>query len=146
MRFPRHDTGVGCHFLLQGIFLTQGLNLSLLLGRWILYYWPFRQAQPLSLLFLNPEVASMCPFHLVLKWPTLSIQWRLKTSWRHSPQMQWVPPWQSPPCRWPCLWPGSQFSPSTSAPLFSSAPTLCCPPAPASIHSFTVFPFPFLLF
>ena len=28
--FPGKNTGVGCHFLLQGIFLTQGLNLSLL--------------------------------------------------------------------------------------------------------------------
>ena len=27
---PGKDTGVGCHFLLQGIFLTQGANLSLL--------------------------------------------------------------------------------------------------------------------
>ena len=25
--FPGKNTGVGCHFLLQGIFLTQGLNL-----------------------------------------------------------------------------------------------------------------------
>ena len=24
--FPGKDTGVGCHFLRQGIFLTQGLN------------------------------------------------------------------------------------------------------------------------
>ena len=31
------NTGVGCHSLLQGIFLTQGLNLDLLLYRWILY-------------------------------------------------------------------------------------------------------------
>ena len=30
MGFPRQDTGVGWHFLLQGIFLTQGLNLCLL--------------------------------------------------------------------------------------------------------------------
>ena len=28
--FPGKNTGVGCHFLLQGIFLTQGLNLHLL--------------------------------------------------------------------------------------------------------------------
>ena len=28
--FPGKNTGVGCHFLLQGIFLTQGSNLSLL--------------------------------------------------------------------------------------------------------------------
>ena len=28
--FPGKNTGVGCHFLFQGIFLTQGLNLHLL--------------------------------------------------------------------------------------------------------------------
>ena len=28
--FPGHNTGVGLHFLLQGIFLTQGSNLHLL--------------------------------------------------------------------------------------------------------------------
>ena len=27
---PGKDTGLGCHFLLQGIFLNQGLNSSLL--------------------------------------------------------------------------------------------------------------------
>ena len=39
--FPGKNTGVGCHFLLQGIFLTQGLNLNLLrllIGRWFLYH------------------------------------------------------------------------------------------------------------
>ena len=30
--FPGKNTGVGCHFLLRGIFLTQGLNVRLL--RW----------------------------------------------------------------------------------------------------------------
>ena len=28
--FPGKNTGVGCHFLLQGVFLTQGLNSGLL--------------------------------------------------------------------------------------------------------------------
>ena len=28
--FPGKNSGVGCHFLLQGIFPTQGLNLHLL--------------------------------------------------------------------------------------------------------------------
>ena len=28
MGFPSKNTGVGCHFLLQVIFLTQGLNLD----------------------------------------------------------------------------------------------------------------------
>ena len=30
MEFSSKHTGVGCHFLLQGIFLAQGLNLRLL--------------------------------------------------------------------------------------------------------------------
>ena len=33
MGFPSKNTGVGCHFLLQGIFLTQFLNLGLLYRR-----------------------------------------------------------------------------------------------------------------
>ena len=37
--FPSKNMGVGYHFLLQEIFLTQGSNLSLLLGRRILYHW-----------------------------------------------------------------------------------------------------------
>ena len=35
--FPGKNTGVGCHFLLQGIFLTQGLNLGLQHCRKTLY-------------------------------------------------------------------------------------------------------------
>ena len=38
MGFPRKESGVGCHFLLQGIFLTPGSNLYLLLSRQILYH------------------------------------------------------------------------------------------------------------
>ena len=30
MDFPNNNTGVGCHFLLRGIFPTQGLNLCFL--------------------------------------------------------------------------------------------------------------------
>ena len=33
--FPGKNTGVGCHFLLQGIFWTQESNLSL----WHLLHW-----------------------------------------------------------------------------------------------------------
>ena len=36
--FPGKNTGVGCYFLLQGIFLTRGLTSRLLLGRRILYH------------------------------------------------------------------------------------------------------------
>ena len=35
--FPGKNTGVGCHFLLQGIFPTQGLNPGLLHWRQALY-------------------------------------------------------------------------------------------------------------
>ena len=36
--FLGKNTGVGCHFLLQGIFLTQGLNLGFLHYRQLLYH------------------------------------------------------------------------------------------------------------
>ena len=39
---PGKNTGVGCHFLFQGIFLTQGLNPGLLHCRWILYHWAWQ--------------------------------------------------------------------------------------------------------
>ena len=35
--FPGKNAGVGCHFFLQGIFLTQGLNPGLLHWRQTLY-------------------------------------------------------------------------------------------------------------
>ena len=44
---PGKNTGVGCHFLLQGIFLTQGPNLSLLHCRQILYHLSHK-GNPLS--------------------------------------------------------------------------------------------------
>ena len=40
--FPGNDTGVGRHFLLQGIFPTQGLNLGLLHWRQILYLLSYK--------------------------------------------------------------------------------------------------------
>ena len=36
--FPGKNTGMGCNFLLQGIFPTQELNLGLLYCRQILYH------------------------------------------------------------------------------------------------------------
>ena len=46
--FPRKNTGMGCHFLLQEIFLIQGLKLSLLR----LLHW---QADSLPLLVVKPS-------------------------------------------------------------------------------------------
>ena len=48
MRFSGKSTGVGCHFLLQGIFLTQGWNSGLLHCTWSLAQfftnWAIREA------------------------------------------------------------------------------------------------------
>ena len=43
MEFSRQEYWSGCHFLLQGIFLTQGSNLGLMCCRWILYPWAIRE-------------------------------------------------------------------------------------------------------
>ena len=46
--FPGKNPGVGCHVLLQGIFLTQGLNLCLLPWGQILYHWATAAAKSLQ--------------------------------------------------------------------------------------------------
>ena len=43
LNFPGKNTGVGCHFLLQQIFPTQGLNLHHLHCRLILYHWATKE-------------------------------------------------------------------------------------------------------
>ena len=45
MDFRGKNTKVGCHFLLQGIFLTQVSNPHLLLGRQIFYHRGTGEAQ-----------------------------------------------------------------------------------------------------
>ena len=42
--FPDKSTEVGCHFLLQGIFPTQGLNPSLPHCRWTLYRLSYQES------------------------------------------------------------------------------------------------------
>ena len=42
--FPAKDTGVSCHFLLQGIFLTQGSKCISCIDRQILYHWATKEA------------------------------------------------------------------------------------------------------
>ena len=44
--FPGKNTGVGCHFLLQGSFPTQGLNSCLLHHRQTFYHEPPGQLVP----------------------------------------------------------------------------------------------------
>ena len=57
--FPGKNTGVGCHFFLQGIFRTQESNLGLLHCKWILYHWGIGEAiRPHS----NDFILSQLPY------------------------------------------------------------------------------------
>ena len=62
---PGKNTGVGCHALLQGIFLTQGLNPHLLHCRQILYHWATKEAPLIysSLYMLIPSSWFIPPQH-----------------------------------------------------------------------------------
>ena len=65
---PGENTGVGCHALLQGIFLTQGSNPGLLHCRWILYRLS-HQGSPTSTVkvcfisSLNPQINGFLSWH-----------------------------------------------------------------------------------
>ena len=48
---PGKNSGMGCHSLLQGFFLTQGLNLGLLHCRQIRYHLSY-QGSPIFILIL----------------------------------------------------------------------------------------------
>ena len=56
--FPSKNTGVGCHCLLQGIFLTQGSNLGLLHCRQILYHLSYQGSKSRS--FSGIPLVSVC--------------------------------------------------------------------------------------
>ena len=70
-KFPGKNTGVGCHFLLQGIFPTQGLNLGLLHCRWTLDQLS-HQEDPRSHSRQTSNV-----FLLTLAWLGLTCNWVL---------------------------------------------------------------------
>ena len=54
---PGKNTGVGCHFILQGIFPTQGLNPGLLHCRRILYRLSYQG---------SPFLKGWYPFYLLI--------------------------------------------------------------------------------
>ena len=59
--FPDKNTGVSCHFLLQGIFQTQGSSPSLLHCRQVLPVRATREAQQFLSVQLISSVAQSCP-------------------------------------------------------------------------------------
>ena len=54
--FPGKSTGVGCHFLLQGIFPTQGLNPGLLHCSQMLYCLSHQESRAID------KAALMCVY------------------------------------------------------------------------------------
>ena len=61
--FPGKGTGMGCHFLLQRIFPTQGLNLGLLHCRQTLYHLSHKQVHinpSKSLVTLYISICTLC--------------------------------------------------------------------------------------
>ena len=64
------NTGVGCHFILQGIFPTPGSNLNLLLGRWILYHWATWEA----LIFIKHQQLNTAREIVITAVPSWHIQ------------------------------------------------------------------------
>ena len=59
---PGKNTGVGCHFLLQGVFLTQGSNLHFLcLLHWQVDCLPWHHL--LSTVCLNSSCSIFLPLH-----------------------------------------------------------------------------------
>ena len=74
--FPGKNTRVGCHFLLQGIFPTQGLNVGLLHCRQILYFlsqqgWAVTCQAPLSIGFFPARILEwvVMPSYRGSSWP-----------------------------------------------------------------------------
>ena len=72
--FPGKNTGMGFHFLLQGIFLTQGSNLCLLYCRQILYPWATREAEHQSLFWWVSSLHQVTKV-LELQLQQQSFQW-----------------------------------------------------------------------
>ena len=60
--FPGKTTGVGCHFLLQGIFMTQRLNLHLLHWQRGLYHWDHRGSPIVRVLIYISSDSARVPF------------------------------------------------------------------------------------
>ena len=76
MGFSSKNTAVGCHLLLQGIFLTQGSNPGLLLGRQILYHCSSEEALNTILLDKKRMQKSVVP----IRWSWWSGE-RLSKGW-----------------------------------------------------------------
>ena len=71
---PGKNAEVGCHALLQGIFLAQGLNQGLLHCRQILYQLSHKgSTYPLTLAIVLTPASSVSPIHSFLYYAVLCL-------------------------------------------------------------------------
>ena len=120
MGLSKQNAGVGCHFLLQGIFLTQGSNLHLL----DLQHW---QADSLPLSFLGSLGSTMASNYDSRVFNVLIDFWF--ASWR-AVFCEWHPVLccEFRVCGWSTyLWFVICLSTAAAAKLLQSCPTLCDP-------------------
>ena len=96
--FPGENTGVGCPSPLQGIFLTQGLNPSLLHYRQILYCWLLREAH--TCVYICNESTDFVTVNMYaytrIQWQNLDFVWPQHYTGSQpsvSPLCQHRPPW-----------------------------------------------------
>ena len=88
--FPGKNTGVGCHLLLTGIFLTQELNLGLLHFRQIFYWLSYEGSPRLLCAWNSPGQNTGVGSHFLLQeiWrsedrsPNLGIEPKSRSHWR----------------------------------------------------------------
>ena len=165
MGFPGKDPGVGCHFLLQGIFPTQEartcVSCVFCICRWILYHWAiwetlankrmetFYQKNALNHNYNFLEDVNLLYIFIILYWSTAchdSSSEQQRVSAIHI-QVS-ILPHTSPPSRLPCNW--AEFHALDSRALLvihdisvcpcpSQTPQLSLPPSfpPATISSFS---------
>ena len=124
---PGKNTGVGCHFLLQGIVSTQESNLGLLHCRQILYQLSYQGSPPSSLFLFR-----RCPQEaLVPCW------WKVRQTRKWV--FDWAPEWPSGKLRWTLLPPPSPYHPSGLSQCTSPKhPVSCIEPGLATCFIFDI--------
>ena len=66
MEFSRQETGVGCHFLLQRIFLTQDRTCVSCIGMKILYHWATRESLKIISIPINHHLPIWLQYSYIL--------------------------------------------------------------------------------
>ena len=130
--FPGKNTGVDCHFLLQGIFPTQGSNHSSWIGRQILYS---EQSEKPNYKLPAKKTTTIIFHHVVLHIHNVTI---LSVQFSHSVVSDCLQPHESqhanPPC--PSPTPGVYPYSCPLSPLMPSNHLILCLPFSSSLQSF----------